>query len=214
MKTVNEQLKVQRMTEIVWGLDWKNHLPENLGVYILSRSNFDEFSQIKNNPDSFLITSDVSNDTFVKDVGSASKEEYLKNISDFFTISKNGVPVGVVVCEIKDWSTYYLRFIFVAKEHRNHQLTSLFVEYVEKVLRQYSVEKISCDVSPSNLGQVARMSQSGYVYTGNILSERFGATMRLTKFLKDDSWLAFNKNFIQMFYSNNQREAMKPSLNV
>lgn len=201
------------MTEIVWGLDWKNHLPLNLGNYELVQSDFNEFSALKKLPNSFFITAESTNDSFVKDTASVSKEEYLKLVSDFFTIKKDGEVVGVVVCEILDWSTYYLRYITVAKEHRSQNLTSLFVKAVEQTLHLYSVDKITCDVSPSNLRQVSRMSQAGYVYTGNILSERFGANMRLTKFLNDESWKVFNQNFIQLFYTNEQREAMMPSRN-
>lgn len=214
MKTVNGHTKSQRMTQIVWGLEWGNFFPLSLGDYELSASSFEEFTELKNSNNSFLITSEKSNESFVKDISSASKEEYLKSVSDFFTIKKDGEVIGVVVCEIRDWATYYLRYIFIAKEHRSHNLTSLFVAEIEKILRLFSVDKIVCDVSPSNLGQVARMSRAGYVYTGSILCERFGANMTLTKFLKDESWMVFNNNFIQMYYEKIETSRNEATFNV
>lgn len=193
-------LDVKQLSEIVLGLDWRKHLPISMGDYTLNISTADEFYQLKKSPSTFLVTSENSDDNFIKDINSDLKDRYLRHACDFFIFKKNTEVVGTVICEIQDWTTYYLRYITINPEHRNNNLTLSFVKAIEHILQNYKIEKITCDVSPTNLGQVSRMSQAGYVYTGNVLSERFGANIRLTKFIKDDCWKAYNQNFIQRFY--------------
>lgn len=194
--------KKQNLAQIVWGLNWEEHLPAKLGEYTLEKSDIREFLSLKSHPESFFITSDSSNDSFVKDQEATYKENFLEHVSDFFVIKNDQKVIGVVVCEIRDWSTYYLRYITISKDHRQHNLTKMFLHFVESVLRIYPLDKITCDVSPANLKQISRMSEMGYVYTGNILSERFGASVQLTRFLQEKSWTVYNKNFMQSFYSH------------
>lgn len=205
---------MKRITEVVWGLNWKKHFPVQFGQYTVEISNASEFLALKKCPDSFLITSDNSSDNFIKDINSKTKEAYLNHQCDFFVINKKSETVGLFVCELRDWSSYYIRFMSIEKTHRNHQLSVHFFNFIEGILQEHGVDKMMIDVAPSNIKQVMRMSQLGFINTGNILSERFGACMQLTKFLKEENWNVFNQSFMQIFYSNKEREALMPSLEV
>ncbi len=198
-------LNAKRLSEIILGLDWRNYLPLSIGQYHLHASTADEFYQLKKSSQSFILTSETSEDSFVKDINSELKDRYLRHACDFFVFKKGTEVVGTAICEVNDWTTYYLRYITINPHHRNNNLTLEFVRVIENVVKEFKIEKITCDVSPANLSQVSRMSQAGYVYTGNVLSERFGANLRLTKFLKDESWKAYNKNFTQIFYTEKYR---------
>lgn len=205
----------QRLSLTVWGLDWEKHLPMSLGDYTLEASTFEEFVAIKNRPNSFIISSENSNDQFLKESLNISKEEYLRKFSDFFVIRslQTQEVCGVIVCDVMDWSSYYLRFIYIDPKHRSHNLTIQFVAAVESVLKNYSLDKIVCEVSSGNLPQVARMSQQGYICTGNSLSERFGSLLRLTKFLKSDSLEIFNTQFTQDIRHHKRSDEMTSSRN-
>ena len=184
----------------ILGISWQEILPIVWEDYWLDHSSYDEFVNIRDTPGSFFVTSDNSNDNFLKDKNSYLKEKYLRHFCDFFTIKLGQKIIGVVVCEILDWSSYYLRFITIEKEHRNKNLTLKFVSVVESVMANVGIDKVICDVSPANLGQVGRMSSAGYLCTGSFLSERFGANLRLTRYLSEDSKKKFDENFIQIFY--------------
>lgn len=197
---------MEKLSRLIFGLDWTKHLPVTWGDFSLEVSNFEEFDELKRSTNSFLITNENGNAAFLRDKDAVHKDNYLKYASDFFTLRHREQVIGAIICDVMDWSTYYLRYIFIHQDYRSHNLTLKFVQEVEKVLRAYPFDKITCDISPAHLGQMTRMSQAGYITTGNILSERFGANLRLTKFLKEESWNVFNQNFISMFYQRTPKE--------
>lgn len=202
------------VSQRIWGIDWKKHLPSICNGYSLEVSSYEEFCATRNRPESFLVTSETTNsNSFMKETNPTAKENYLREVSDFFVFKKDGEIVGVAVGDMLDWSTYYARFCFVAHAHRSHGLNNHYAQTLERVCVQYGVEKVCCDVSPANQGQVARMTQIGWMYTGSVLSERFGANLRLTKFLSRECQDVYNRNFTLVYKSEKQpREGMTPDL--
>lgn len=211
---MSELGKNKKMAEMIWGLDWKKHFPITLGDYQIELGNISDFLTLKNCPDSFLITSETSSDSFIKDIESRPKEAYLASACDFFLFKKNEETVGLFVGEVRDWCSYYIRYMSIEKHHRSQDLSKKLCLILEDILLQHTVDKILIDIAPTNIKQVMRMSQLGYVSTGNLLSERFGACIQLTKFLKDEGWTVFNQNFMQIFYPSKKQKAMMPSLDV
>lgn len=205
----------KKNTEVIWGLNWKKHFPIHFGDYSVELSDINEFLALKKCPDSFLVTSDNSHNSFVKDINSKAKEAYLQLNSDFFVFKIDGEVVGLIIGEVRDWSSYYIRFMNVAPAHRKQNLSSAFCSFIEAILASYGVDKVQIDVAPTNMKQVIRMGQLGYVSTGNVLSERFGAYIQMTKFLRDEAYSVFNNSFTLALYpSVKGGEAMKPSSNL
>lgn len=201
------------MTQRIWGLDWNKHLPSICNGYSFEVSSYEEFMSIKNDPHSFLVTSETTTDgDFLKETNATAKENFLREVCDFFVFKKNGQVVGVAIGEMQDWTTYYARFCFVAKEHRSHGLNNHYVQTMEQVCVQYGIEKTACDVSPANQGQIMRMTGNGWMYTGSVLSERFGTSLRLTKFLSKQCKDVFNRHFTMTFKSDKPRDGKIPEL--
>ncbi len=192
----------------LYGINWMIELPQSLGEYQLEISNLQEFLQLKNQEDSFITTSDTSSDFFFKERENSKKLNYLQQVADFFVIKFNTTPVGVVICEFSDWCTYYLRFIFIDKNHRGKNLTIEFVKVIENCLRKYDVDKICCEVSSGNFDQIARMSYLGFFCSGTRLSERFGSLIYMTKYLKEDQEIIFQRQFNQSFRQVNKRKRL------
>lgn len=207
-------VQLNSLSSRVWGIDWNNHFPLSIGRYTVELSSFEEFLKTKNHPGSFLVTSDNCHDHFIKDKNSQAKANYLNHACEYFAFKMNGVIVGFFMGEVMDWSTYYIRYIIIAKNHRSNNLTTLFFQELEKIMSEYELDKICLDVSSAHVSHVSRMSQIGYVCNGNMLSERFGSIIRLTKYIKEESWTVFNKSFTQMFYPIKQREETTSSLNL
>lgn len=190
-----------KLSELIWGVNWKNYLPCSLGSsdYKLVFTDSKEFFKLKKSELSFLITSEETTDQFLKEINKVEKNNYLENVSDFFIIKKNQVIVGLVICELMDWSTYYLRYIFLDPNHRGQELTKSFVIFIEKILSNFNVDKLVCEISPINSAQIIRMSELGFICTGNTLSERFGTLIKFTKFLKPDPLKVFGQQFTQSY---------------
>ncbi len=203
---------IVKISQVIWGIIWEEYFPLKIGDYSIEVSSQKEFNEIKNASESFIVSSENSNDTFIKELSSVAKFKYLEMASDFFKFKYKNEIVGVVVCEAGDWSSYYLRYIYIDKNHRSNKLTIEFVNAIESVLRNYKVDKVICDVSTGNLSQLSRMSDLSFICTGNMLSERFGAMIKMTKFLDEKSLHVFTSHFNQSFKTNKKSGEMTSSV--
>lgn len=193
----------------LWGLDWEKNLPVQVGEYSFHLSSYEEFVALKNQEDSFLVTSQNVSTNLLEETALQSKERFLDLHCDIFAFKKGDEVVGVCICNVLDWSAYYVRYLFVAEAHRFHNLNNLFSDFLEKNCFDHGVDKLVCEVSPANTNQVSRLSRIGWTPTGNSLSERFGSNILMTKFVSKAAQKVFNESFTLTFY--NTREGMTPS---
>jgi len=203
----NTSTKKFSLTQNLWNLDWKNYLPFQVGEYSFNLSSYEEFCELRSKEGSFLITSENVRTNLLEETSLYSKEKFLENHCDIFSMKKGEEVVGICICNVLDWSSYYVRYLFVAEEHRFHNLNNHFSEFLERTCSKHGVDKLVCEVSPANTKQVSRLSRIGWTPTGSSLSERFGSHILMTKFLNKNAQRVFNENFTLTF----TREGMTPS---
>lgn len=111
------------------------------------------------------------------------KEQYYRVAGDFFEIKQEARTVGLVVGTPVDWSTYYIRSAAVLAEFQAKQLGSRLLRLMFAHLAAAGVERIDADTSPSNLAVMQLLTRLRFNVTGTVLSDRWGAQVRLTRFL-------------------------------
>src|SRR6185503_19487640 len=94
-----------------------------------------------------------------------------------------------------DWSTYHIRFCAFLPEYQGRQLLQRFFPTFFRILKQAGVERIETETSPSNLAIMHIMNRFHFNVTGTLMSERWGALVRFTKFLDEESERVFLQQF-------------------
>jgi hypothetical protein len=70
-----------------------------------------------------------------------------------------------------------------------------FFPHLFERLRLAGVERVEADASPANFASLQTLLRNRFNVTGSVLSERWGALVRLTRFLDDDATGVFLDQF-------------------
>ena len=130
---------------------------------------------------------------------SDEKEKYYRSKGDFFEFIYSKKLIGVFVGFQQDESTYYIRTVGVIKEFQGKGIFRAFTVKLINILKNAGVDRIIVDVSPSNQTILNFYMSVGFSQTGYELTERWGANVKLTKFLNPE----FEKKFITQFCPGN-----------
>jgi hypothetical protein len=115
--------------------------------------------------------------------------------SDAFLFRVGSRPVGLLLANPVDWSTYYMRSVAILSEFRERHLLTRFMERSYEPLRKAGVERIEGECSPANTPMMRMLVGQGFLVTSTANSERWGSTVRFTKFLTEDSEAVFLRQF-------------------
>jgi GNAT superfamily N-acetyltransferase len=128
--------------------------------------------------------------------GSApARVRYYQAAGDFFVFRDRGETVAVLICTPVDWSTYYIRSTAALPEYQGRGLVPRFFPFLFERLRAAGVERVEAEAAPSNFASLQHLLRHRFNVTGTVLSERWGALVRLTRFLDDDATEVFLDQF-------------------
>lgn len=179
----------------LWGLDWESLLPLSLhdDGLVASYSSFEACKPFiaAHYPAIF----EESEGSPFKSKPHAAKARYLELAGDFIQFSLRGEQIGVLIGTPLDWSSYYLRSAAVLPEHQGRGACQAYLRVLFPWLREHGVERVEFDTSPSNLAMLQVMTRMRFNPTGTVLSERWGAVVRFTKFLDQDCEGTFLRQF-------------------
>jgi hypothetical protein len=188
-----------RLSRELWGLDWNRVLPVRLtddGVSV-HVGTFESASRFVTAHYAELFD-EQGDGPFATDMGGAAKARYYALAGDFFELRDDGRMIGLLVCDPRDWSTYYIRSGAVLRSLEGRRLLPAFLaRVVFEELKRVGVERVECDTSPANLVMMHTMGRLRFNVTGTCLSERWGACVHFTKFLNDGN----ERTFLQQFCS-------------
>ena len=192
----SERLPRRSLSQSFWNLDWRLFLPVELTT--------DGFAAHFSNYDSTLpfvrdhyrsIFQEKEETPFSSTNLGPNKERYYRGAGDFFEIKKDERTIGIVVGTPVDWSTYYVRSAAVLPAFQAKQLGSRLLRFMFPVLAAAGVERVEADTSPSNLAAMQLLTRLRFNVTGSVLSDRWGAQVRLTHFLDRQAEDVFLQQF-------------------
>lgn len=172
------------LSALFWGLDWNRHLPvtltaDGIDAHVSSYDRSLPFVREHYR----AIFHEQGDGPFSTSHLDDQKARYYRLAGDFFEIKQRDRTVGLVVGTPIDWSTYYVRSAAVVPEFQSRQLGSRLLRTMFPHLAAAGVERVEADTSPSNLCVIQLLTRLKFNITGSVLSDRWGAQVRLTKFL-------------------------------
>jgi hypothetical protein len=141
-----------------------------------------------------IFGTDVGEQRFLASPMNEAKRRFC-NESDAFLFRARSRVVGLLLANPVDWSTYYMRSVAVLPEFRERRLLTRFMERSYEPLRKAGVERIEGECSPANTPMMRMLVGQGFLVTSMANSERWGSTVRFTKFLTDDHEAVFLRQF-------------------
>ena len=117
---------------------------------------------------------------------------------DAFLFRKNGVDVGMCVCNPIDWASYYIRTYALLPEVRGRDFSVPFLRGVFRQLRAAGVNRVEADTSPTNIAVQRVLGALGMFVTSTVSSERWGLILHLTGFLDEEADRAFRRQFLHV----------------
>jgi RimJ/RimL family protein N-acetyltransferase len=183
------------LSQRLWALDWSALLPWTLedGVQLECGSVEDVLAFVRDRYATIFAT-DPDDRRFLHEQPSVAKQRFLE-CSDRFAFREKGRVIGVLVGNPVDWSTYYWRTVAFLPEHQGRGLLAAALARTDEVMRAAGIERVEGDAAPANYRQVRLLLRLGYCITGQNNSERWGAMLRLTKFLRHEAEHVFLEQF-------------------
>jgi hypothetical protein len=190
------RLEMRSLSETLWDLRWAEHLPFELGAGCSVRLGSFQGALPFVSSNYAAIFEHDSGSPFRPDALSPAKARYYERCADIFEFVRAGETIGLLVCDPLDWSTYYVRSAAVLPGHQGRQLVQRFFSaFAFELLAQSGVARVDIDISPSNLAMHHIATRLRFNPTGTLLTDRWGALTRFTKFLSTDEERIFVDTF-------------------
>lgn len=182
------------LSKTLWGLDWSAILPYTVidGVVAHASSVDDSSAFIREH---YATIFEDSGDSPFATSFAAAKARYYE-LADFIQFRRGNEVVGLVIGVPEDWGSYYIRSAAVLPQFQGSLIVFRFFQSVLfRVLAEHGVERVGADVAPSNLAMVQIVTRAKFNASGTLLTERWGAHTRFTKFLCSTSERVFLSQF-------------------
>jgi ribosomal protein S18 acetylase RimI-like enzyme len=172
-----------KASRLWWGVDWAECLPRTVtrdGIE-LHVSSIELAMPFIAEHYAEIFEQDLASDRFFSEPFEGAKLRYYQ-ASDVFEMKDAGRTVGLLIGAPSDWSTYYIRSMAVLPAFSGRQLPQTVLPFLFGRLSQAGVRRFEAEASPSNFATMLVLTRMHFNVTGMILSERWGALCRLTKF--------------------------------
>jgi GNAT superfamily N-acetyltransferase len=184
-----------RLSERLWGIDWRRILPQTLvGDITANLVDAEVAREFIEAHYAEIAPMDPTAGWFVEGWNSA-KQRYARHVADCFGYYHRGRVVGIYVGNPMDWSTYYLRSTGVLPAYRGKGLTWRFMELLLGELERAGVERVEGETSPANYAIYKCLMRLGFCVSGTVLSDRWGALTRLTRYFDPKAERVFGEKF-------------------
>jgi len=174
------------LSKVIWNIPWEERFPFSIpGTdVVVTLSTYEEVADFLRQNFAKIYGESALKSPFLLLDQSEERQRYYRSVGDFFTFVQNGKIIGTFVGTAFDWSTYYLRNISMLPEYRGKKYYQAFLEYFLGCLAQSGVERAEGDIAPDNYASMHVLQKMEFVTTGLHMSERWGAMVHYTKFLK------------------------------
>jgi hypothetical protein len=181
--------KGSELTQKLWGIDWGKVLPVPAAGTLVQAVDFDVAAAFMHRHYGEVFDL-VPNSPFARDESSEARARYYRHAVDCFAFYAGSEPVALLLANAVDWSTYYIRSAAALPRYQGRLLLG-FLPTLFDTLRAVGVERIETDASPTNSTTLQLALRLGFKATGTLTTDRWGALVRLTKFLAPEAERVF-----------------------
>jgi hypothetical protein len=192
-----DELRVpaMRMTEALWGIRWDEILPHEIDADIVVLASSFERSLPFIEENYARIFEDGEDARFARVSKADPRVQYYRTVGDFFEFKQAERTVALLIGTAMDWSTYYIRSAAALPEVQGRKLIQRFFPEMFSVLKAAGVERVEADTSPCNMATLHLLSRLRFNPTGTVLSDRWGAMIKFTRYLDDAAEQVFLDQF-------------------
>ena len=185
-----------KASRFLWGIDWAEWLPRRFtedGIE-LCLSDIESAMPFISAHYAEIFEQDLERGRFFSEPFDGAKLRYYQT-ADVFEIKHSGRTVGLLIGAPSDWSTYYVRTMGVVPAYQGRQLPRVILPFLFERLGDVGVRRFEAETSPSNLASVLNLTRLRFNITGTVLTERWGALLRFTKFVDQEAEGVFLDKF-------------------
>lgn len=183
------------LSERIYGIRWSEHFPIVLsGGVRVQVASLDEALEFTARHYARIFGADPGDQRFYAEAVTPAKTRFMA-ASDRFSFWDGGEPIGLLMGNPIDWSTYYWRTVAFLPEHQGRGLLAAVLEHTDRVMRGAGIVRVEGETSPNNYRQMRLLLRLGYQVTGSVNSERWGTLLRLTKYLDEAAEEKFTRQF-------------------
>ena len=187
------------LSRLLWDLDWSKHLPIFVAQHGIrfEVSNFDKCRKFLVEHFEKIFPDEA--DSAFRQLDNLDAKARFYRLSDVFEYIHEERTIGVVIGAPTDWSTYYCRTTAILPEYQSRGLGDAWFELLFGVLGTYGVQRIEGDVAPTNSRMLRLLTRNEFQIMGNLLTDRWGAVTRVTRFLSRERGELFQRQFCPGF---------------
>jgi hypothetical protein len=182
-----------------WDLDWSKELPRTYasdsGEIAIHAARWAEGSAFVAANYKRMFGADAEGRFLLEEMTEAKLR--FCQVMDVFLLKLKEETIGVALANPTDWSSYYVRMLAILPEHRAKRVGCDFTGMLAEVLPKYGVARWEADTSAANKGSVRLCTTSGMIVTSTSNSERWGMSLRFTKFLQKEAEEIFTRQFLR-----------------
>jgi len=178
----------------LWGIEWHELLPLTVsddGVQVRLGDADDALRFAQQHFGSVFGTGS----RFFSEQPTEARRNYLEQVCDVFVFEHCGTDIGLFVGNPIDWSAYYIRNTAFVREYQGRAIYRKFLELLFDVLARAGVARVEAETAPSNLQCQTALVRQRFVASGTVLSDRWGALMKFTKYLDPQAQTVFADQF-------------------
>jgi len=181
-------------TKHLWCVDWRETFPRTVDDLVLDVGTFSADAQPFIEAHYGSAFGEGAGAAFLAEPMTPAKQRYCEDM-DVFVYRHQGRSVGIFMGHPLDWSTYYFRSAVVLPDYRGLHLVHVVQTVVGDRLRAAGVARMECEVSVANAKMLRVQTAGGWIITSMLDSERWGAMVRMTRFLSEDAERVFRRQF-------------------
>jgi hypothetical protein len=183
------------LSEALWGIRWEELLPQQVtrDVTVVASSYDQALPFIDANYST--IFEDEGENRFFNSQSPTLRARYYRMAGDFFEFKQEQRTVGLLIGTAVDWSTYYIRSAAALPEVQGSQMIQRFFTPMFAFLKAAGVERIEAETSPTNMAVIHLLSRMRFNPSGTVLTDRWGALLKLTRYLDEGAERVFINQF-------------------
>lgn len=184
-----------RLSEAMWGIRWAEFLPIQVTQDVTAVvSSFDQAKPFIEAHYEAIFEDDGAG-RFHRSPRAAALTRYYRVAGDFFEFKLLNRTVALLIGTPADWSTYYIRSAAALPEVQGKKVIQRFFPEMFAVLKAAGVERVEAETSPSNMATLHLLSRLRFNPSGTVLTDRWGAMLKFTRFLDEAAERVFLDQF-------------------
>lgn len=190
VRRVGEARAPTRASERLWGLEWPTWTCNGVTIEPTTFEAVTPF--IAEHYPSIFATEP---NRFLEEKLTPAKRHFLAEC-DVHQFRADGRVIGIAMGHPTDWATFYVRSIALLPKYRGRGVARQYFHELGSTLGAAGADRLEIETSAGNTPMNQLLLKHGFVITGTLNTDRWGAVLRYTRFLAPEARRVFDRQFM------------------